>query len=343
MYSQALKGGRKIFAVAPMIDWTDRHCRYLHRQLTGEALLYTEMVVADAIIHGPRERLLGFSPEEHPVALQLGGSDPAKLAEAVKIASDFGYDEINLNVGCPSDRVQSGTFGACLMRTPELVADCVTAMKQVASVPVTVKCRIGVDEQEPDAVLPEFLARMVGAGADAIWVHARKAWLQGLSPKENREVPPLDYALVHQMKQENPAVFLGINGGVTDLDQAARHLEVMDGVMLGRAAYQNAGLLTEVDEKIFGQPHQVYDWLALRDVMMAYSESVMAAGGRLNHVTRHMVGLFHGYAGARRYRQILSSEATRPGAGAEVIANAFAALDLAALKEPMAAEHRRTG
>ncbi len=328
MYSDALNHGRKIFAVAPMIDWTDRHCRYFHRQMTGRALLYTEMVVADAIIHGPRERLLSFSEAEHPVALQLGGSDPGKLAEAVRIASPFGYNEINLNVGCPSDRVQSGTFGACLMRTPELVADCVSAMKRVSPVPVTVKCRIGVDEQEPEAVLPDFLVRVIAAGADAVWVHARKAWLQGLSPKENREVPPLDYEIVYRMKRENPQVFLGINGGITDLDQAKGHLEQMDGVMLGRAAYQNAGMLAQVDEKIFGEAPQVPDWLALRDAMMAYGEEVLASGGRLNHVTRHMVGLFHGFVGARRYRQILSAEATRPGAGPEVIAAAFAAVDL---------------
>nr|CAD6603823.1 tRNA dihydrouridine(20/20a) synthase DusA [Rhizobium sp. Khangiran2] len=328
MYAEALKTGRKIFAVAPMIDWTDRHCRYFHRQLTAHALLYSEMIVADAIIHGPRDRLLSYSPEEHPVALQLGGSDPAKLAEAVRIANDYGYDEINLNIGCPSDRVQSGTFGACLMKTPELVADCVTAMKRVATVPVTVKCRIGVDEQQPEAVLPDFLARMIGAGADAVWIHARKAWLQGLSPKENREIPPLDYEIVHRMKRENPDVFLGINGGITDLNQAARHLAIMDGVMLGRAAYQNAGLLAEVDETIFAEPHQEPDWTALRDAMMAYADRVMAAGGRLNHVTRHMVGLFQGFAGARRYRQILSAESTRPGAGPEVIAAAFAVVDV---------------
>ena len=333
MYAEALATGGKIFAVAPMIDWTDRHCRFLHRQLTKRALLYTEMIVADAIIHGPRDRLLSFSPEEHPVALQLGGSDPAKLAEAVRIAGDYGYDEINLNVGCPSDRVQSGTFGACLMREPQLVADCVTAMRKVASVPVTVKCRIGVDDQEPETVLPDFLARVIAAGADAVWVHARKAWLQGLSPKENREIPPLDYDIVHRMKRENPSVFLGINGGIADLDQAAAHLAHMDGVMLGRAAYQNAGLLAGVDDMMNGSgratrtPDDI-DWLALRDTMMAYAEGVMAASGRLNHVTRHMVGLFQGFAGARRFRQILSAEATRPGAGTEVIEAAFAAVDL---------------
>lgn len=332
-YETAHQSGEKIFAVAPMIDWTDRHCRVLHRQLSSRALLYTEMVVADAIIHGPRDRLLGYSDIEHPVALQLGGSDAAKLSEAIRIAADYGYDEINLNVGCPSDRVQSGTFGACLMRDAAHVADLVTAMKKVSPVPVTVKCRIGVDDQEPSEVLPDFLQRMIGAGADAIWIHARKAWLQGLSPKENREIPPLDYELVHRMKRENPNVFLGINGGIKDLDEAARHLTVMDGVMLGRAAYQNTGLLAGVDALVAGsnpagvgtvQP----DWLALRDAMIAYAETVMASGGRLHHVTRHMVGLFQGFAGARRFRQILSSEATKPGAGVEIIEAAFAAVDL---------------
>ncbi|MGG2477669.1 tRNA dihydrouridine(20/20a) synthase DusA, partial [Rhizobium sp. BR5] len=252
MYRQALASGEKIFAVAPMIDWTDTRCRFLHRQLSKRALLYTEMIVADAIIHGQRERLLSYHTQEHPVALQLGGSDPPKLAEAVRIAGDYGYDEINLNVGCPSDRVQSGTFGACLMREPEIVAQCVTAMKAVASVPVTVKCRIGVDDQEPEAVLPDFLARVVAAGADAVWVHARKAWLQGLSPKENREVPPLDYDLVYRMKRENPDVFIGINGGIADLDQAGEHLKHMDGVMLGRAAYHNTSILADVDHRIHG-------------------------------------------------------------------------------------------
>ncbi|TDK38677.1 tRNA dihydrouridine(20/20a) synthase DusA [Rhizobium deserti] len=329
----------KIFAVAPMIDWTDRHCRFLHRQLSKKALLYTEMVVADAIIHGPRERLLSFSEVEHPVALQLGGSDAGKLVQAIEIAAGYGYDEINLNVGCPSDRVQSGTFGACLMRDPAHVAHLVAAMKRVSTVPVTVKCRIGVDDQEPQEVLPEFLARVIGAGADAVWIHARKAWLQGLSPKENREVPPLDYPLVYAMKRENPDVFIGINGGITDLAQAAKHLEVMDGVMLGRAAYYNTGLLAGVDAMLSGDadpsPAEP-DWLTLRDSMMAYAESVIGTGGRLNHVTRHMVGLFQGYAGARRFRQILSSEATRPGAGPEVIAAAFDVVDIQAGQKMLA-------
>lgn len=318
-----------VFAVAPMIDWTDRHCRFFHRQLSARALLYTEMIVAEAIIRGNRDRLLGFDGAEHPVALQLGGSEPERLAEAVRIASDYGYDEINLNVGCPSDRVQAGTFGACLMREPATVAACVSAMKAVASVPVTVKCRIGVDDQEPKTVLPDFIARMADAGADAVWVHARKAWLQGLSPKENRDIPPLDYALVHAMKQQNPKLFLGINGGIDTLEAAARHLDIMDGVMLGRAAYHNATLLTGVDEKIYGVPGAGPDWVAIRDAMMAYAERHIASGGRLVHVTRHMVGLFQGFAGARRYRQILSSQATGPDAGPQVIAEAFAAVDIA--------------
>ena len=313
-----------------MIDWTDRHCRYFHRQLSGRALLYTEMVVADAIIHGHRDRLLAFDPSQHPVALQLGGSDPHKLSEAVKIAAGYGYDEINLNVGCPSDRVQSGTFGACLMRTPDVVARCVAAMRAAADVPVTVKCRIGVDDQAPETVLPDFLARMVGAGAQAIWIHARKAWLQGLSPKENRDIPPLDYDLVHAMKRENPDVFLGINGGIDSLAAAAEHLEVMDGVMLGRAAYHNATLLCGVDAKIFGASDVPPDWDAVCDAMMVYAAAHIASGGRLIHVTRHMVGLFQGFSGARRFRQILSTDATRPGAGPEVIAAAFAAVDIVA-------------
>lgn len=333
MYRQALASGEKIFAVAPMIDWTDTRCRFLHRQLSKRALLYTEMIVADAIIHGQRDRLLGYHPQEHPVALQLGGSDPAKLAEAVRIAGDYGYDEINLNVGCPSDRVQSGTFGACLMREPDVVAQCISAMKAVAAVPVTVKCRIGVDDQEPETVLPDFLARVVAAGADAVWVHARKAWLQGLSPKENREVPPLDYDLVYRMKRENPDVFIGINGGISDLDQVSEHLKHMDGVMLGRAAYHNTSILADVDHRIHGEEALQYDWMALRDTMMDYAADYIATGGRLNHVTRHMVGLFQGMPGARRFRQILSSDATRPGAGPEVIEAAFAAIDFNPTKE----------
>ncbi len=336
-YAEALKTGRPIFAVAPMIDWTDRHCRYFHRQISRNALLYTEMVVADAIIHGPRERLLSFDAAEHPVALQLGGSDPDKLVKAVEIAAPYGYDEINLNVGCPSDRVQSGTFGACLMLTPETVAACIKAMKAVSAVPVTVKCRIGVDEQDPEVALPDLLDRVLDAGADAVWIHARKAWLKGLSPKENREIPPLDYEIVYRMKQARPDVFVGINGGIQTLDAAEEHLRHVDGVMLGRAAYQNAAVLADVDQRFFGAPEAEIDWNALRDRMMAYAERHIADGGRLQQVARHMVGLFTGLPGARRYRQILSTDAVKTGAGPEVIAAAFAAVDFSGAKEAVSA------
>ena len=316
-----------------MMDWTDRHCRFLHRQLSRQALLYTEMVVADGIIHGDRDRLLGFDQVEHPVALQLGGSEPDKLVEAVRIATDFGYDEINLNVGCPSDRVQSGAFGACLMREAELVARCVTAMKTVADVPVTVKCRIGVDEQDPEIVLPDFVRTVVDAGADALWVHARKAWLEGLSPKENRDIPPLDYGIVYRLKRDYPNLFIGINGGVATLNQAVEHLNHVDGVMLGRAAYHNTSLLAEVDRQVYGDDVAETDWGAVCASMMAHAEAHLAAGGRLIHVTRHMIGLFQGVRGARRFRQILSTDAVRPGAGPEVIAAAFEAIDFADLTE----------
>jgi len=310
-----------------MMDWTDRHCRFLHRQLTRNALLYTEMVVADAVIHGPRERLLGFSTEEHPVALQLGGSDPEKLAEAARIGEGFGYDEINLNVGCPSDRVQSGTFGACLMKTPALVAECVVAMKQAVKIPVTVKCRIGVDEQDPEPALDDLADGVFAAGVDALWVHARKAWLQGLSPKENRDIPPLDYDRVYRLKTKNPSRFIGINGGIQTLEETAEHLRHVDGVMLGRAAYHTPGILAEADALIYGEPVREFDHAALIDTMAAYAARHIEQGGRLGHVTRHMVGLFHGQPGARRFRQILSTDATRPGAGPEVLHRAFAEVE----------------
>ena len=247
-------------AIAPMMDWTDRHCRFLHRQLTRRALLYTEMVVADAVIHGQRERLLGFDASEQPVALQLGGSDPEKLAEAARIGEAFGYREINLNVGCPSDRVQSGTFGACLMRTPALVGACVAAMKQAVAIPVTVKCRIGVDEQDPEIALDELADAVFAAGVDALWVHARKAWLEGLSPKENRDIPPLDYGRVYRLKAKFRNRFIGINGGIQNLDEAVRHLAHVDGVMLGRAAYHTPGLLAGADAAIFGEAARETDW-----------------------------------------------------------------------------------
>jgi tRNA-dihydrouridine synthase A len=320
--------GRAVLAVAPMMDWTDRHCRFFHRQLTRETLLYTEMVVADAVIHGERERLIGFHPEEHPVALQLGGADPVKLAEAARIGAGFGYDEINLNVGCPSDRVQSGTFGACLMRRPELVAACVAAMKAAADVPVTVKCRLGVDEQDTEFALNELAQAVWAAGADALWVHARKAWLEGLSPKENRDIPPLDYARVYRLKAANPTRFVGINGGIQSLDEARQHLRQVDGVMLGRAAYQDPGLLTGADMLICGAAPAPFDYARLIAVIADYAAAHIARGGRLVHVTRHMTGLFHGVAGARRWRQILSTEAARAGAGPEVLWRAFEAVSL---------------
>jgi len=315
-----------------MMDWTDRHCRFLHRQFTGQALLYTEMVVADAVIHGDRERLLGFDACEHPVALQLGGSDPARLAEAARIGAAFGYDEINLNVGCPSDRVQSGTFGACLMRTPALVAECVAAMKRAVEVPVTVKCRLGVDEQDIETALDAVADRVFDAGADALWVHARKAWLEGVSPKENRDIPPLDYARVYRLKQRLPDRFIGINGGIASLDEAGVHLGHVDGVMLGRAAYHTPSVLAGVDALLAGHAPAGPDWDALIETMAAYAARHIAAGGRLAHVTRHMVGLFHGRPGARRFRQILSTDATRPGAGPEVLARAYAALEAEAAR-----------
>jgi len=320
-------------SIAPMMDWTDRHCRFFHRQLTRRALLYTEMVVADAVIRGDRERLLGFDAVEHPVALQLGGSDPEKLAEAALIAADFGYDEVNLNVGCPSDRVQSGTFGACLMKTPDLVARCVEAMKEAVpdALPVTVKCRIGVDDQEPEQALFD-LARMVAdAGTDAIWVHARKAWLEGLSPKENRDIPPLDYGIVYRLKAQYPNLFIGINGGVKDLNQAVAHRDHVDGVMLGRAAYHEPGLLAGADRAIYRDSAPLPD---LRDVVHAmadYTDRHVASGGRANQVARHMVGLFHGVPGARQWRQHLSTEAVKTGATGDVLRDAMKRIDGAAL------------
>ncbi|KQU90054.1 tRNA-dihydrouridine synthase A [Mesorhizobium sp. Root102] len=314
-------------AIAPMMDWTDRHCRFFHRQLTSRALLYTEMVVADAVIHGARERLLGFDAAEHPVALQLGGSDREKLAEAARIGEAFGYDEINLNVGCPSDRVQSGTFGACLMKVPDLVAGCVAAMKAAVTIPVTVKCRIGVDDQDPEPALDALADGVFDAGADALWVHARKAWLEGLSPKENRDIPPLDYNRVYRLKARKHNEFIGINGGILSIEEARTHLDHVDGAMLGRAAYHTPGILAGVDAAFYGAQSEPFDFAALIDVMADYAARHIEQGGRLGHVTRHMVGLFHGLPGARRYRQILSTDATRPGAGPDVLKAAFAAVD----------------
>ncbi|WP_274427103.1 tRNA dihydrouridine(20/20a) synthase DusA [Chelativorans sp. YIM 93263] len=328
MYHKTLKNKEKILAIAPMMDWTDRHCRFFHRQLTRRTLLYTEMVVADAVIHGNRDKLIGFSGAEHPVALQLGGSEPRKLAEAARIAADFGYDEINLNVGCPSDRVQSGTFGACLMKTPDVVGECVAAMRQAVSVPVTVKCRIGVDEQDPEEALDRLAESVFSAEVEALWVHARKAWLMGLSPRENRDIPPLDYDRVYRLKAAHPDRFIGINGGVQTLDEASGHLKCVDGVMLGRAAYHTPALLASIDSEVYNAGAVPADFEAVIEAMADYAGQHIASGGRLSHVTRHMVGLFHGLPGARRYRQILSTDATKPGASPEVLRRAFAAVDL---------------
>jgi len=315
----------KTFAVAPMMDWTDRHCRFFHRGLTRHARLYTEMVTADAVLRGDRARLLGFDPAEHPVALQLGGSDPAKLAEAARIGAAFGYDEINLNVGCPSDRVQSGTFGACLMRTPRLVGECVGAMKAAVAVPVTVKCRLGVDEQDPESALDALADAVLAAGADAIWVHARKAWLQGLSPKENRTVPPLDYGRVYRLKARLPDVFIGINGGIADLAAATEHLRHVDAVMLGRAAYQNPAILAGID-RLVEPGAALADPVAAAERMIPYAEAHCAADGRLSQVARHMIGLFQGRPGARLWRQILTVEGSRGAAGPEVLRRGLAAV-----------------
>lgn len=312
--------GYNKFSIAPMMDWTDRHCRFFHRLLTHHALLYTEMVVADAVIHGDRARLLRFDAAEHPVALQLGGSEPKKLTEAARICVDVGFDEINLNVGCPSDRVQSGAFGACLMREPTLVARCVAAMKGVAGdVPVTVKCRIGVDDQEPREALWAMARNVLDAGASALWVHARKAWLDGLSPKENRDVPPLDYPLVHQLKSDFPNDFIGINGGIANLNQAMEQLAMMDGVMLGRAAYQTPGLLADVDRRFYGVKGPAPDLNQVVEAMAEHVDRHVAEGGRANHVTRHMVGLFHGRPGARAWRRHLSEQAPKSGASGDVL------------------------
>ncbi len=312
------------FAVAPMMEWTDRHCRVFHRQLSRHALLYTEMVAAPAVIHGDREWLIGFSECEHPVACQLGGSDPVELAQAAKIVADFGYDEVNINVGCPSDRVQSGRFGACLMQEPDLVAECVAAMKKAVSIPVTVKCRIGVDDQDPEEALDKMADAVMAAGADALWVHARKAWLKGLSPKENRDVPPLDYDRVYRLKQRYPNSFIGINGGIANLDEAEAHLKHVDGVMLGRAAYHDAWLLSEVDQRFFDAPSPVRNRRDAIEAFIPYMADRLEKGARLTNMTKHLLGLFHGMPGARAWRRRLTVDAVRQGAGLEVVFNALA-------------------
>jgi tRNA-dihydrouridine synthase A len=310
-----------------MMDWTDRHCRVFHRRLSKRARLYTEMVTTGAVIHGPRDRLLGFSEEEHPLAVQLGGSDPAALADASRICEGFGYREINLNVGCPSDRVQDGRFGACLMREPELVGRCVSAMVEAVRVPVTVKCRIGVDEQDTGQALDGMADAVVAAGASALIVHARKAWLQGLSPKENRDVPPLDYDRVYRLKQRMPGFPICINGGVTDMPALVQHLEWTDGVMLGRAAYHNPGLLWEVDRLLFGEQPEFDSARAAAESMIPYIDDHVGRGGKASDVTRHMLGLFPGQKGARAFRRHLSTYAVQPGASGQVLGDALSMVE----------------
>ena len=318
-------------SVAPMMDWTDRHCRAFHRALTTRALLYTEMVTAPAVIHGDRERLLGFDPVEHPVALQLGGSDPEQLAQAAKIGASMGYDEINLNVGCPSERVQSGRFGACLMREPELVADCMAAIAGAVDVPATVKCRIGVDDQDPEVSLFATVDASAAVGVTTFIVHARKAWLSGLSPRENRDVPPLDYGLVRRLKRERPHLTICINGGIGSLDEAEAHLDAsdgvqLDGVMLGRAAYHEPAILGQVDRRLFGQATGDVDPFAAIDRYKPYLAARLAEGWGLHAMTRHMLGLMHGRPGARAFRRILTVEAIKAGAGLDVVDRAVEAV-----------------
>jgi len=315
------------FSVAPMMDWTDRRCRAFHRVLTRRARLYTEMVTADAVVFGPRERLIAFGADEHPVALQLGGADPSRLAEAARIGAEFGYDEINLNCGCPSDRVRNGRFGACLMREPRLVADCVAAMAAAVDVPVSVKCRIGVDEQEPQEALAAFAEAVKAAGAAALIVHARKAWLDGLSPKDNRSIPPLDYPLVHALKRAHPDWPIILNGGVADLASARAELRRVDGVMIGRAAYQTPELLIGVDPELFGEKAPVADAFEAIEVFRPTIARGLERGDRLHDFTRHLHGLFAGRPGARAYRRVLASEGVGAGAGLEVLKKAVARVE----------------
>jgi tRNA-dihydrouridine synthase A len=315
------------FSVAPMMDWTDRHCRVFHRLMSARARLYTEMLTTGAILHGDRHRLLGFDRSEHPVALQLGGSNPRDLATAAKIGEAFGYDEINLNVGCPSDRVKDGRFGACLMAEPKLVADGVAAMKDAVKIPVTVKCRIGIDDQDPEVALDVLARGVVAAGADALIVHARKAWLNGLSPKQNRDIPPLDYERVYRLKAALPDVTIIINGGIGSIAEAKRHLGHVDGVMLGRAAYQEPWRLLEVDPQLFGEPAPHATMKDVFTAMLPYIEDQLAQGARLHAITRHFVGAFHGVPGARAFRRHLAENGVKAGAGVDVLRDAIALVE----------------
>ena len=310
-----------------MMDWTDRHCRVFHRLMSRRARLYTEMLTTGAIIHGDRKRLLGFDASEHPVALQLGGSDPADLATAAKIGEDFGYDEINLNVGCPSDRVKDGRFGACLMAEPVLVAEGVAAMKRAVKIPVTVKCRIGIDEQDPEVALDVLARNVVAAGSDALIVHARKAWLSGLSPKENRDIPPLDYGRVYRLKVALPDVPVIINGGIGSIAEAKQHLAHVDGVMLGRAAYQDPWRLLDVDPELFGEAAPHATMKAVFEAMLPYIEEQLGQGARLHAMTRHFVGAFHGVPGARAFRRHLAEKGVKPGAAVQVLCDAIALVE----------------
>ena len=319
-----------------MMDWTDRHCRVFHRRMSRRARLYTEMLTTGAILHGDRNRLLGFDASEHPVALQLGGSAPADLATSARIGEDFGYDEINLNVGCPSDRVKDGRFGACLMAEPMLVADCVKAMKRAVSIPVTVKCRIGIDNQDPEFALDELARGVMDAGADALIVHARKAWLNGLSPKENRDIPPLDYQRVYRLKAARPDVPIIINGGIGSFAEAKQHLGFVDGVMLGRAAYQEPWRLLAADPELFGEPAPHATMKDVFAAMLPYIEAELARGTRLHSITRHFVGAFHGLPGARAFRRHLAENAVKSGAGIGALRDAIALVEDSAVT-PIAA------
>ena len=309
-----------------MMDWTDRHCRAFHRVMTRRALLYTEMAVDQAVIHGDARRMIGFDAAEHPVAIQLGGSDPKMLSAAARIAEHFGYAEVNLNVGCPSDRVQSGTFGACLMREPQLVADCLAAMREAVSVPVTVKHRLGVDEQDPEETLFSFVETVAQSGVTSFSVHARKAWLKGLSPKENRDIPPLDYDIVRRLKVARPDLEIILNGGLENLEHAHAEMAGLDGVMLGRAAYHTPFILSAVDSVFFGEADPHHDPFAVVEAYRPYVEGQLARGVRLHAITRHMLGLFAGMPGARRWRQILSTDANKDGADWHVVERALVAV-----------------
>jgi tRNA-dihydrouridine synthase A len=312
------------FSIAPMMEWTDRHCRFFHRLLTRRARLYTEMITTGAVLRGDRARLLGFDPAEHPVAVQLGGSDPRALAESARICADLGYDEINLNVGCPSDRVREGRFGACLMAEPALVGECVTAMKAAMRIPVTVKCRIGIDDQDPEESLDTLTRTVVAAGVDALIVHARKAWLDGLSPKENRDIPPLDYDRVYRLKRAWPALHISINGGIASVEQGPTHLAHLDGVMMGRAAYQEPWRLLAVDPLIYGSPAPFASRKAALEAFFPYVERELANGTRLHAMTRHILGLFYAVPGARAFRRHIATQAVKPGSGIAVLRDALA-------------------